>query len=271
MIVEPPPKPVAAIVGPHYLDVTLRCSNGSASYSVYRFFPDGGYINVFSPLVDGKAVDVLTAFFGGTYFLQGDILQTTGRAVFMVGEGRWKPTQPAPYIQRYRVLEHSRTTLRLVTSEGAPEGQPMVARAYEPMTCVAPPPVPNVVELLDDMRSTSPLQAAFVPSPRERAGLDPSTSAEKASPPRGLPVFIPNETYGGLRKRLLQDGWEPVTLPDADTCGADDLRCRGRPEMMACAGTGLASCKFAWRKGALEIAVLTDGEGEPSVRDVGPR
>jgi hypothetical protein len=44
-----------------------------------------------------------------------------------------------------------------------------------------------------------------------------------------------------------------------------DTRCQGRPEMEACAGTGMANCNFLWKKDGKTIAVYTIGEGEPGV------
>ena len=43
-------------------------------------------------------------------------------------------------------------------------------------------------------------------------------------------------------------------------CSAGDARCQGRPEMQACAGTGMANCRFLWQKDGRTIAVMTVGE-----------
>lgn len=78
---------------------------------------------------------------------------------------------------------------------------------------------------------------------------------------------LAGQDYGKARAALLRQDWQPVTLPDADRCMASDQRCAGRPEMHACAGTGLAPCIFIWRRRATTIEVVTEGE-DPVVRRV---
>jgi hypothetical protein len=75
-----------------------------------------------------------------------------------------------------------------------------------------------------------------------------------------VPSFEKGEDYGAVRAKMIKAGWKPFHAPDADTCGAGDSRCTGRPEMVACAGTGLANCKFLWKKGARMLALCTAGE-----------
>ena len=84
-----------------------------------------------------------------------------------------------------------------------------------------------------------------------------------------LPTFPRNTDYAEARRSLIGLGYEPVTLPGADQCGEGDGRCQGRPEMSACAGTGLGQCIFVWRSkiGAL-IEVITVGENNPGVSAV---
>jgi hypothetical protein len=65
--------------------------------------------------------------------------------------------------------------------------------------------------------------------------------------------------YAATREALVAAGWEPLRDPEADRCTAGDRRCEGRPEMVACAGTGLGQCLFAWRRGAVAIEVITAG------------
>lgn len=81
----------------------------------------------------------------------------------------------------------------------------------------------------------------------------------------GLPRVKEGDDYANVRKALLADGWQPYHAPDADTCMDGDTRCQGRPEMEACAGTGMANCNFLWKKDGKTIAVHTIGEGEPGV------
>lgn len=92
--------------------------------------------------------------------------------------------------------------------------------------------------------------------------------ANAANQSNGLPNIKEGEDYANARKALLANGWQPYHAPNADTCMEGDTRCQGRPEMEACAGTGMANCNFLWKKDAKTIAVHTIGEGEPGVTDV---
>lgn len=76
----------------------------------------------------------------------------------------------------------------------------------------------------------------------------------------GLPTFPLNESYTSVRQKLLSAGWQPFHAADADVCSKSDTRCQGRPEMQACAGTGMANCRFLWRKDGQTVAVMTVGE-----------
>lgn len=76
----------------------------------------------------------------------------------------------------------------------------------------------------------------------------------------GLPEFKKNEDYGSVREKMLRAGWTPHRSKDADKCGEGDERCEGRPEMQSCAGTGMANCKFLWKKGEKMLAIFTVGE-----------
>jgi hypothetical protein len=78
--------------------------------------------------------------------------------------------------------------------------------------------------------------------------------------PTGLPQFDDEESYSTVRVKMVQAGWAPFHSKDADTCADGDLRCKGRPEMQACAGTGLANCKFLWQRDGKTVAILTVGE-----------
>lgn len=82
----------------------------------------------------------------------------------------------------------------------------------------------------------------------------PMVAAAQPAPP--VAVGTP---YDAARQALLGAGWQPLRVPDADPCGARDSRCQGRPEMVACSGTGTAPCIFAWRRGATEIEIVTTG------------
>ena len=91
--------------------------------------------------------------------------------------------------------------------------------------------------------------------------IGPATAAEAV--PR-----LAGQDYGKARAALLRQDWQPVALPDADQCMTGDKRCAGRPEMYACAGTGLGQCVFVWRRKAMTIEVVTAGEEWPVVRSV---
>jgi hypothetical protein len=66
-----------------------------------------------------------------------------------------------------------------------------------------------------------------------------------AAPAVAQPPAAPGAPYAVARQALLAAGWEPLRVPDADRCAPRDARCEGRPEMVACTGTGLAPCAFA--------------------------
>lgn len=111
------------------------------------------------------------------------------------------------------------------------------------------------------MRISGIIAAAFA------AILSAASAAAAAEP---LPKLA-GQDYGKARAALLRQDWRPVALPDADRCMAGDKRCAGRPEMYVCAGTGLGQCVFVWRRKAMVIDVMTEGEERPVVRFVRPR
>ncbi|MFO1372012.1 MAG: hypothetical protein U1F42_06330 [Candidatus Competibacteraceae bacterium] len=75
-----------------------------------------------------------------------------------------------------------------------------------------------------------------------------------------LPHFKKNESYASVRAKMIKAGWKPFHSKNADTCSKGDSRCEGRPEMAACAGTGMANCKFLWKKNGKITAICTVGE-----------
>lgn len=76
-----------------------------------------------------------------------------------------------------------------------------------------------------------------------------------------MPWFSRSAEYSAVRRLLLRSGWSPIIDVNAAWCEPDDDRCRGRPEMVSCSGTGAAACAFSWRRGATKIHVFTQGEG----------
>lgn len=83
------------------------------------------------------------------------------------------------------------------------------------------------------------------------------------------PNFSAGEPYGLVREKLIKDGWSPVLSPDADACMNGDKRCENRPEMEACSGSGLAPCKFVWKKNNHELNVFTLGADATDEGDAG--
>lgn len=74
------------------------------------------------------------------------------------------------------------------------------------------------------------------------------------------PSFDKGESYTSIRTKMLSAGWTPFHSPDADSCSDGDVRCKDRPEMEACAGTGMANCRFLWKKDGRTLAIGTVGE-----------
>jgi hypothetical protein len=68
------------------------------------------------------------------------------------------------------------------------------------------------------------------------------------------------ESYRSIRAKMIKAGWKPLHAPDADVCQAGDKRCAGRPEMQSCAGTGMANCRFLWKRKGKTVVILTVGE-----------
>jgi hypothetical protein len=83
------------------------------------------------------------------------------------------------------------------------------------------------------------------------------------------PHFPKDEPYAKARASLLKHGWKPVHAPEPGfVCQKGDVRCEGRPETVACAGTGAANCIFRWKRKAVVIDVNTVGEQEPVLTEV---
>ncbi|BDG73561.1 hypothetical protein [Roseomonas fluvialis] len=100
------------------------------------------------------------------------------------------------------------------------------------------------------------MNRAFLTAVLSLLCLAPLGVRAEASPP----PIAPGTPYAAAREALLRDGWQPLRDPEADACGATERRCTGRPEMVACAGTGEAPCIFAWQRGGVAIEVITRGE-----------
>ncbi len=84
-----------------------------------------------------------------------------------------------------------------------------------------------------------------------------------------VPSFPKDEPYAKARKLLLKKGWKPIHEPEAGfVCEKGDPRCKGRPETVACAGTGIANCIFRWKRKGVVIDVNTVGETAPVITEV---
>ena len=127
------------------------------------------------------------------------------------------------------------------------------------------PKVSSTIEKPDiatSAESSNATNIAGTPGGSEIRALPNST------PNSALPAFSSAEPYGVVRTRLITQGWTPYKGPNADTCEGGDKRCEGRPEMESCAGTGLAACKFLWRRDGKTLAVHTIGEDEAKVDNI---
>jgi hypothetical protein len=80
-----------------------------------------------------------------------------------------------------------------------------------------------------------------------------------------LPTFAPKEDYSSARAKLLSAGWKPYRSKDADECFGNDERCKGRPEMLSCSGTGRALCRFTWSRSGKIAVIVTAGEEQAVV------
>ena len=76
----------------------------------------------------------------------------------------------------------------------------------------------------------------------------------------GLPVFKKGQSYSSVRTKMLKAGWKPFHAEDADECMSGDKRCEDRPEMESCAGTGMANCRFLWKRKDKTVVIFTIGE-----------
>lgn len=72
-----------------------------------------------------------------------------------------------------------------------------------------------------------------------------------------LPHLKAGDDYKSVRTKMLKAGWRPFHAKDAQACDEGDVICKKRPEMYACAGTGLGECKFLWQKEGKIIGICT--------------
>ena len=63
-----------------------------------------------------------------------------------------------------------------------------------------------------------------------------------------LPSINNGDSYGELRKKLLNLGWQPKSPPYPDTSGmVQRFREKGWIEVQTCSGTGLGLCAFSFQ------------------------
>jgi hypothetical protein len=102
----------------------------------------------------------------------------------------------------------------------------------------------------------------------EKAGKNDSASFV-SSASADIPKFAKGESYALARQKMIKAGWAPFQSAAADICPDSDLLCKDRPEMEVCAGTGLAQCKFLWKKEEKIGAIVTTGESEAVFESLG--
>ncbi len=98
------------------------------------------------------------------------------------------------------------------------------------------------VSLLSPMKNTTRALLAFLTLPTAIA-LSPLPSLSLP-----LPHINEGESYGELRKELLELGWQPHILDPVDNSPfVQDLKAQGWSEIHACSGTGLGLCAFIFQ------------------------
>ncbi|HST36611.1 MAG TPA: hypothetical protein VLK25_08290 [Allosphingosinicella sp.] len=99
------------------------------------------------------------------------------------------------------------------------------------------------------------------------AAVAPVTGAAAAEARRAALPAVTGLRYGEARTRLIRAGWRPAEQPvvpgnpDLASGNGPYFLARGYRELVACAGTGLAPCRFAFRNAGRMLVVVTAGEG----------
>lgn len=115
----------------------------------------------------------------------------------------------------------------------------------------------SMLEILDRQDEADRVRKLIVKAP---ISIPQPVTAQPAVQISNAPSFPLNEGYASVRQKLLAAGWQPFHAVDADACAEGDARCQGRPEMEACAGTGMANCRFLWQRDGKTVVVMTVGE-----------
>jgi len=74
---------------------------------------------------------------------------------------------------------------------------------------------------------------------------------------RDYPKVRVGEKYSKVRQQLIAAGWTPYKASHALPCESYDLRCKDRPEMIACSGVELGPCGWLWKKNRMMLVVST--------------
>ena len=100
-------------------------------------------------------------------------------------------------------------------------------------------------------------------TPQAKSNADPIPNAD-TNEVSDLPSFKEYENYASVREKMLAANWLPFHAETADECSETDTRCKDRPEMESCAGTGMGNCKFLWKKNGKTTGICTV-DGDPAV------
>lgn len=108
------------------------------------------------------------------------------------------------------------------------------------------------------------------PAATDQVGIEAPASPLAATPERVRIPPISGLLFSEARELLLRQGWFPINSPVNPTANEDLMSGngpyfveKGYREVIACSGSGLAPCKFAYRSEAGQIlSLVTTGEGE---------
>jgi len=245
------------------------------------YFPDSTF--VFHAIVVDQGLDFFVA---GRYALHGQRLSRTDsatrwlKAPFAISP-RWevstKGTTTAS--SNFRTFEYevssateSQLVLRQIRMLNWDGNDPIDIRKRPPMICdraahvypqfeIARMGIPTSLLAQYGGREATRLPATAVTPAKGQDAIQGEYANTTLS---DLPRIGKDESYASVRKKMIGAGWTPFHAKDAEKCGQGDARCVGRPEMIMCAGTGMANCKFLWKKNEKLAAICTVGEGEPT-------
>lgn len=108
------------------------------------------------------------------------------------------------------------------------------------------------------------------PAETDQAGVEPPARKPADAPEKLRIPPVSDLLFSEARQLLLRQGWFPINSPVNPTANEDLMSGngpyfveKGYREVIACSGTGLAPCKFAYRSEAGQVLnLVTTGEGE---------